>query len=140
MRSATVNVNVRFDSLGVLSGLCLVDGVTPDECVFSDEADLKIDGASHAHRLTDSSTGGARVGKPDDFCVKLLRLHSRYERKLVAIKQVSKIALQVTNRYRQFSRGFITSQRGGNGFHTRIWSLSSEFRISHFGEEPASAL
>ena len=87
VRSAAVNLNVRIVPSGVLSELCLAHGVTPDACILSDRTDFKIDRALYkSNGFTDPHLGG-QAG--DSVRVRLLRLHSRSQKRLVAIKQVS---------------------------------------------------
>ena len=101
VRSAAVNLNVRFGPLGVLSELCLAHGITPDTCIFSDKTDFKIDRSSYeSEGFADFETEGTgRAQTSDSVCVKLLRLYSRSDRRLVAIKQASEVALRVPSGY-----------------------------------------
>ena len=93
VRSSTVNLNVRIGSFGVLSELCLAHAITPDACVLSDKTDFKIDRALYKpNDCTNPPAGGTGGQSADWVSVKLLRLHSRSQAKLVAIKQVSTIA------------------------------------------------
>lgn len=121
MRTAAADWNVRFGSLGVLSELSIAHGITPDAWTFSDKTDLKIDRASHQpDNPANSHTERAGQGQSGSSVnVKLLRLQSRSERKLVAIKQVCDVLLQVESRELHLSRGFTMNRRGGSSFHIR---------------------
>lgn len=100
VRSAAVNLNVRFGSFKVLSELCLAHGIAPDACMLSDRTDFKIDRELYTSNDSTNSrtdgTGGVRRG--DSVCVKLLRVYSRSDRKLLAVKQVSRTTSKDTNR------------------------------------------
>jgi hypothetical protein len=86
VRSAAVDWSVRFSSFRVLSKVCLAHGLTPEAYMLSDTTDFKFDRVSF--RSNDFIIpDGAPTG--DSFCVKLLRLYSHSQRKLVAIKQVN---------------------------------------------------
>jgi len=65
--------------------------------MLSDKMDFKIDRALHkSNNFPDSrtkETGREQTG--GSVCVKLLRLYSRSERKLAAVKQVSNLSFQV---------------------------------------------
>jgi hypothetical protein len=97
MRAAAVSWNVRFGSLGVLSEFSLAHGITLDTWAVSDKTGFRIDRSSHKpDNLANSQTERAGQGQiSSSVCVKLLRLQSRSERKLVAIKQVRDITSQV---------------------------------------------
>ena len=98
VHSATVNSDVRVGSFGVLSGLCLTHGITPDACVFFDQTGFKIDGDLALHEpntVTNPQMGGTGGQTSDAAYVKLLRLHSRSQAKLAVIKQVSAVTSQV---------------------------------------------
>lgn len=78
-------MSVRFGSFRVLSEICLAHGLAPEAYMLSDTTDFKIDRASF--RSSDfSPPGEGRTG--DSFCVKLLRIYSRSQRKLIATRQV----------------------------------------------------
>jgi len=100
VHSAAVNLNVEFGSFKVLSELCLKHGITPGACMLSDKTDFKIDRLFYkSNDPTDHRTGGTGGRTGDTVYVKLLRLHSRSERKLVAVKQVNNIDSRVAGEY-----------------------------------------
>ena len=90
-----VDAGVKFGPMSVLSEICLPHGLTPGTCTLLDTAGFKIDRV--LFKSKDSSTPReCRTG--DEFCVKLLGLYSRSQRKLSATRQVRELRLaQVTN-------------------------------------------
>lgn len=111
VRSAAVDSSVRFGSFRVLSEVCLAHGLAPESYMLSDKTDFKIDRVSfRSDDLTVPSVGG-RMG--DSFSVKLLRLYSRSQRKLVATKQVQCHLLTSCVWILTLPRGSITNRRDG---------------------------
>jgi len=95
-----VNLNVGFGSFKVLSELLLAHGITPDVCMLSDKTDFKIDRVLYkSNDPTDPRSGGTGGQTDDAVCVRLLRLHSRSERKLAAVKQVDRVELLVAGEH-----------------------------------------
>lgn len=84
MHSAAVDLSIRFGSLRVLSEIYLPYGLIPQAPMLSDTTDFRV----ISYRSNDFTlSDGGQTG--DSICVKLLRLYSRSQRKLVAAKQVN---------------------------------------------------
>lgn len=83
--SAVVDLSAGLGSLGVSSEIRLARGPAPNAAMLPDTTDFEVDRVLYRSNDFTISDGGRTS---DSFCVKLLRIYSCSQRKLIATKQV----------------------------------------------------